>query len=539
MTVSFEKDSYTVEEGSNVTVKVKLDADPERTVTIPITATDQDGASGDDYSGVPARVTFNSGDTEVDISFSAASDNVDDDGESVKLTFGSSLPTGVTKGSTDEAVVSITDDDVPSVTVSFEKDSYTVEEGSNVTVKVKLDADPERTVTIPITATDQDGASGDDYSGVPARVTFNSGDTEVDISFSAASDNVDDDGESVKLTFGSSLPTGVTKGSTDEAVVSITDDDVPSVTVSFEKDSYTVEEGSNVTVKVKLDADPERTVTIPITATDQDGASGDDYSGVPARVTFNSGDTEVDISFSAASDNVDDDGESVKLTFGSSLPTGVTKGSTDEAVVSITDDDVPSVTVSFEKDSYTVEEGSNVTVKVKLDADPERTVTIPITATDQDGASGDDYSGVPARVTFNSGDTEVDISFSAASDNVDDDGESVKLTFGSSLPTGVTKGSTDEAVVSITDDDVPSVTVSFEKDSYTVDEGSSTSPSRSSSTPIPNAPSPYPSPPRTRTGPPGTTTPAFPPESPSTAATPRWTSPSARHPTTWTTTGRA
>ena len=177
----------------------------------------------------------------------------------------------------------------------------------------------------------------------------------------------------------------------------------------------------------------------------------------------------MDISFSAASDNVDDDGESVKLTFGSSLPTGVTKGSTDEAVVNITDDDVPSVSVSFGQDTYTVAEGSSVTVKVKLDADPERTVTIPITATDQDGASGDDYSGVPARVTFNSGDTEVDISFSAASDNVDDDGESVKLTFGSSLPTGVTKGSTDEAVVNITDDDVPSVSVSF-----AVDEGDDT-----------------------------------------------------------------
>ena len=58
---------------------------------------------------------------------------------------------------------------------------------------------------------------------------------------------------------------------------------------------------------------------------------------------------------------------------------------TDEAVVTITDDDVPSVEVSFEQSSYTVDEGSLVTVKDH--ADPERTVTIPITTTDQDGAS--------------------------------------------------------------------------------------------------------------------------------------------------------
>ena len=73
-------------------------------------------------------------------------------------------------------------------------------------------------------------------------------------------------------------------------------------------------------------------------------------------------------------------------------------GNTDEAVVTITDDDVPSVHVSFEQgSSYTVDEGSLVTVKVTLNADPERTVTIPITTTDQDGASGADYTGVPSH----------------------------------------------------------------------------------------------------------------------------------------------
>ena len=136
---------------------------------------------------------------------------------------------------------------------------------------------------------------------------------------------------------------------------------------------------------------------------------------MPANVTFNSGDTEKSFTFSAASDTDNDDGESVKLTFGSSLPTGVTKGSTDEAIVSITDDDVPSVEVSFGEDSHTVDEGSTVTVKVKLDEDPERTVTIPITKANQGTTSPGDYSGVPANVTFNSGDTEKSFTVEAAS----------------------------------------------------------------------------------------------------------------------------
>ena len=283
---------------------------------------------------------------------------MDDDGESVKLTFGS-LPTGVSEGTTNETVVSITDDDVPAVTVSYEQATYTVAEGSSITVKVKLDVAPERTVTVPINKVPQGGATTADYSGVPTSVTFNSGDTEVDIPFAAASDSVDDDGESVKLTFGS-LPTGVSEGTTNETVVSITDDDVPAVTVSYEQATYTVAEGSSITVKVKLDVAPERTVTVPINKVPQGGATTADYSGVPTSVTFNSGDTEVDIPFAAASDSVDDDGESVKLTFGS-LPTGVSEGTTNETVVSITDDDVPAVTVSYEQGAYTVAEGSSTT----------------------------------------------------------------------------------------------------------------------------------------------------------------------------------
>ena len=479
VTVSYEQGAYTVAEGSSITVKVKLDVAPERTVTVPINKAPQGGATTADYSGVPTSVTFNSGDTEVDIPFAAASDSVDDDGESVKLTFGT-LPTGVSAGTVNQSVVSITDDDVPAVTVSFDKATYSVAESDDsstteveehkVTVKVKLSADPERTVTIPVNKAEQDGATIADYSGVPENITFNSGDTEKTFTFTATADTVDDDGESVKLTFGS-LPTGVTEGTTNETVVSITDDDVPAVAVSYEQGTYTVAEGSSTSVKVKLSADPERQVVVIITKAEEDGASPGDYSGVPTSVTFNSGDTEKTFDFTATQDTVDDDGESVKLTFGT-LPTGVTEGTTNETVVSITDDDVPAVTVSYEQATYTVAEGSSITVKVKLDVAPERTVTVPINKVPQGGATTADYSGVPTSVTFNSGDTEVNIPFAAASDSVDDDGESVKLTFGS-LPTGVSEGTTNETVVSITDDDVPAVTVSYEQGAYTVAEGSS------------------------------------------------------------------
>ena len=501
VTVNFGESGYTAAEGGTVTITVTLSDDPEMTVTIPINKTEEDGASSADYSGVPANVTFQSGDTAKSFTFSATADTVDDDEESVKLTFGN-LPTGVTEGTTKEAVVSITDDDDPTVTVSYGTATYTVAESDDTTtaevtenevvVTVSLSADPERTVTIPIDKVEQGGASSADYTGVPANLTFQSGDTAKSFTFSATADTVDDDGESVKLTFGN-LPTGVTEGTTKETVVAITDDDAPAVQVSFGSATYTAAESDDtsttevteneVVVTVSLSADPERTVTIPIDKTEQGGASSADYSGVPANLTFQSGDTAKSFTFTATADTVDDDDESVKLTFGD-LPSGVSEGATKEAVVAITDDDDPAVSVSFGANRYSVAESDDtstteateneVVVTVSLSADPERTVTIPIDKTEQGGATSADYSGVPANVTFQSGDTAKSFTFSATADTVDDDDESVKLTFGD-LPTGVTEGTTKEAVVSITDDDDPAVQVSFGSATYTVAESDDTS----------------------------------------------------------------
>ena len=231
------------------------------------------------------------------------------------------------------------------------------------------------------------------------------------------------------MTLGFSVyPVGVTGGANTESTVTIVDDEGPAVSVSFEQGSYTVAEGSSVMVKMTLSADPERTVAIPITKAEQDGASSQDYSGVPASVTFNSGDTEKTITFAATQDTQDDDGENVKLEFGS-LPGGVSEGTNDETVVNITDDDNPRIAVSFEQATYTVAESADtsttevkeneVTVKVVLSADPERRFILNLFRNHQDGATPQDYEFEPDCfcVYFDSGDTEESITFTAVNEH--------------------------------------------------------------------------------------------------------------------------
>ena len=463
--VSFQSATLSVAEGATIHVQVNLSAAPERDVTIGISSAVQDGTSSSDYT-VDSSITFTANQTVKTFAFTATHDTVDDDGEKVKLTFTSNLSNRITEDTIKETVVSIIDDDVPTITASFAAGTYSVDETDDpdttevteneVIITVTQSAAPERTVTIPITKTDQGGASSADYSGVPADVTFNSGETTKTFTFTAAHDTTDDDGESVKLTFGT-MPTLVTEGTTKETVVSI-NDDVPPVTVSYGASSYTVAEGSSVSVKVKLSADPERTVEVPIVQEPFDGASTSDYSGVPATVTFNTRDTEKTFSFTATQDTVDDDGEKVKLTFGT-LPTRVTSTGPSQAIVSITDDHDPEVNADFGQAAYTVAEGNSVTVEVTLSANPERTVTVGLTKTNEGTTTNGDYSGVPASVVFNSGETEKTFSFSATADDIADNGEKVKLEF-DSLPDRVSEGTTKTSTITITDDDVAGVNIS-------------------------------------------------------------------------------
>ena len=101
-----------------------------------------------------------------------------------------------------------------------------------------------------------------------------------------------------------------------------------------------------MTVTVELSEAPERSVTIPITRSNQDGATNGDYSGVPANVTFSATETSKTFTFRATQDSVDDDDESVVLGFGT-LPALVTSVSPSTTTVRIADDDDPAVTVSF------------------------------------------------------------------------------------------------------------------------------------------------------------------------------------------------
>ena len=100
--------------------------------------------------------------------------------------------------------------------------------------------------------------------------------------------------------------------------------------------------------------------------------------------------------------------------------------------------------MSFEQAAYSVDEGSSVTVTVlNCREAPERQVVVPITTTDQAGATATDYSVAPTSVTFASGDTEQTFTIAATADTDDDDNESGAAGSSGHCPQGVSEGSPD------------------------------------------------------------------------------------------------
>ncbi len=332
-------------------------------------------------------------------------------GSEVTLTVGTAVTTGQTvtvsyakptmnpiKDLTGKEADAFTDADVRTappveVTVTFARNSYTVVEGATVDVAVRLSAAPNRQVVIPLKAMGQ-GAVAGDYS-VPSEVTFAGTETEKTVTFIATDDMEDDDGESVQLAFGT-LPGAVTAVAPTQTTVSITDNDDPEVSVSFAESSYEVDEGGNVTVTVRLNADPKREVQIPLTAAAQGnatppGETDPDYAAPPTFVRFTTGQTQRTFTFSATQDPDDDDGESVLLGFGTP-PSRVSTGSPNQTTVTITDDDRPGVNLS--RLTLNVVQGRSATYTVVLATRPTGDVTV------TPASDNPDVTLLPAMLTF-------------------------------------------------------------------------------------------------------------------------------------------
>ena len=324
------------------------------------------------------------------------------------------------------STVRVSIDTLPTVTVEFGASAYSTPEGGTQMVTVELSADPVRAVAIPIVTTNQGTATSSDYSGVPQTVTFNETETSKSFVFAATQDDIDDDGESVKLGFGTMPESRVSVGTTDEATVSIGDDDTAGITVA--PAIVSVDEEDNVRYTVTLDTEPtvDVTVTIGIPTAADLTIQGTALSG--NALTFTSADwdspQEVRVVAAHDDDGVDDNPVLTHAAAGAEYD-----GVSSDLSVTVVDNDP--LGIVFNPTHLTVDERDGADYAVSLATEPTGTVTVTISGhsgTDLT-LSGSTLNGEALTFTAADWDTAQTVTVAAAhDDDIKDDSETLTHT---------------------------------------------------------------------------------------------------------------
>ena len=357
----------TTEGGGKDKFEVKLESEPLEDVVIPLTSTRTSEGVPDSFE---LRFTPQNWDTPREVTVTGVDDDLHDGPQDYVII--------LEKAESDDKfydgfipqpqIVFLTneDNDLPGLII----EDSDAEEGDTMDFTVTLSPQSTQTVTVEYAITDGTAQEGSDYTASPSSgiFTFAPGETQKTIRVRSIDDNINEPDEET-LTVTLSNPQNAVLNRNRASGIIKDNDSVqppppsePAVTISFGSSFYSVTEGDTVTVRVTLSADPERTVTIPITIDQTTTAATDDYSLQSTSVTFASGETSKDIALTAKDDDVDDDGEVVVLAFGT-LPQRVS-GSTQASTTITIRDDVNSLRLGAEAgESRTVAQREEVILK--------------------------------------------------------------------------------------------------------------------------------------------------------------------------------
>ncbi len=454
--VSFSTGSFTFSEaGGAQAITVRLSNAYNSTVTVRYATSNGSAASGSDYTATSGTLTFAPGETSKTFSIPIINDVLVEPSETIQLTL--SAPVSATLGTQRTATVSITDNDVP--TVSFSQASKSASEATtSASFTVTLSSASTKSVTVKYAlANGGTATSGADFTLPAGTLTFAPGEVSKTIAFTIANDTQDENDETLKI--GLSTPSNATLGSVSVATYTIVDNDAsPAARFDFRTatgaPTSTVdasESTSRITVPIILSAAAGRPITVNISAaTGGTAILGTDFSLSSSSVTFAPGETSKTVTLNITNDLLNEALETIRLALSSTTAT-IGTGST--AVVNLVDND-PAPTVSFEAATSSGSEGiaNPQSVRVKLSAPSGQRVTVRYAFTASGStATSADFTLPSGTLTFEPGETIKMIPLVIIQDQVVESTELIRMTLSS--PTNAVLGSTLTHAFSILDDE--------------------------------------------------------------------------------------
>ena len=259
---------------------------------------------------------------------------------------------------------------------------------------------------------------------VPPSIMILDGSDSATFTIIGIDDSIVDGTQTVTIT---AFATGFTDG-TD--MIDVTDDDVPALSVSIDMTSIS-ENGGSATGTVMRNTGTAGDLLVSLVSDDMSEAT------VPMTVMIPDGMSEATFSITAVDDAIVDGLQSVRVT---ASATGFTDGT---AGIDVTDDDVPTLSISIDMASIS-EKGGSATGTVTRNTGTAGDLTVSLVSDDTSEAI------VPMSVMIPDGMSEATFAITAVDDSIVDGKQTVTVT---ATATGFVDGA---GTIEVTDDDVAS-----------------------------------------------------------------------------------
>ena len=444
-------DQNLAEASTNMTFTVSLDKSGIAPITVDYATSDGTAEAGSDYTSVSGTLTFASGETSKSVIVPISGDNILEADESFTVTL--SNVTGTANLLDGSGTGVIENDDAASVTIA---DVATDEDNGTVTVTLSLDNGVQGGFTVNASTTDGTATTTDsDYTAISGEVlTFvgTAGETQA-FDITLGSDTKLEANETLTVAMSTLAATTLGVDITDQATVTITNDDDASVTIA---DVSGNEDDGAITITATLDNPVDGGFSVDVSTSDGTATAGVDYFAVSSQTLTFAGTANETKAFTVTPkvDSNPESNETVNITVGNLAATSLAVDITDVAVLTIIDDDVSQISVS---DQNLAEASTNMTFTVSLDKSGIAPITVDYATSDGTAEAGSDYTSVSGTLTFASGETSKSVIVPISGDNILEADESFTVTL--SNVTGTANLLDGSGTGVIENDDAASVTI--------------------------------------------------------------------------------
>ena len=401
---------------------------------------------GIDFTLPSGVLTFNPGDTTQYIPLTIINDTLAEPDEQITLLLRNAY--GAQLGTQTTYTYTIIDDDSPPAqpTAGFASSSASAAENSGTaSLPVVLSVPATTTVTVDYATTDGTAIAGSDYVATTGTLTFVPGETVKYIPIVILDDAVPEPSETLNITL--SHPAGCLLDTTSTAVLTILDDDFPTVTITASTPNAS-EAGITGAFTFTRAGSTASALTVNF-ARSGTATSGSDFTALPTSITIPAGQASANLTVTPLQDTLNEGTETVILTL--SANAAYTVGSPSTATVNILDDDRSTVSIVANDPDASETAGNPGQFTISRTAPTTTALTVSLTISGT-ATNGIDYTTIPTTATIPAGQSSVTINVTPIDDSLTEGPESVVLQLGSG---SYDIGASSYATVIIADNDSP------------------------------------------------------------------------------------